>query len=85
MQDRIKEHDRGIRLARTETSTVSEDAHNTGHEPLWNEVEIIDRDPYNSLKPDFKKYMMLSCGWKYFSYISYSARNQEVETKVDVV
>ena len=44
MQDRIKEHDRGIRLARTETSTVSEDAHNTGHEPLWNEVKIIDRE-----------------------------------------
>ena len=46
MQDRIKEHDRGIRLARTETSTVSEHAHNTGHKPLWNEVKFIDRDPY---------------------------------------
>ena len=31
MQDRIKEHDRDIRLARTETSAVSEHAHNTGH------------------------------------------------------
>ena len=45
MQDRIKEHDRDIRLARTETSAVSEHAHNTGHKPLWNEVKFIDRDP----------------------------------------
>ena len=46
MQDRIKEHDRDIRLARTETSTVSEHAHKIGHKPLWNEVKFIDRDPY---------------------------------------
>ena len=46
MQDRIKEHDRDIRLARTETSAVSEHAHNTGHKPLWNEVRFIDRYPY---------------------------------------
>ena len=46
MQDRIKEHDRDIRLARTETSAVSEHAHNTEHKPLWNEVKFIDRDPY---------------------------------------
>ena len=46
MQDRIKEHDWDIRLARTETSAVSEHAHNTGHKPLWNEVKFIDRDPY---------------------------------------
>ena len=46
MQDRIKEHDRDIRLARTETSAVSEHAHNTGHKPLWNKVKFIDRDPY---------------------------------------
>ena len=46
MQDRIKGHDRDIRLARTETSAVSEHAHNTGHKPLWNEVKFIDRDPY---------------------------------------
>ena len=45
MQDRIKEHDRDIRLASTETA-VSEHAHNTGHKPLWNEVKFIDRDPY---------------------------------------
>ena len=41
MQDRIKEHDRDIRLARTETSAVSEHAHNTGHKPLWNEVKPL--------------------------------------------
>ena len=46
MQDRIKEHDRDIRLARTETSVVSELAYNTGNKPLWNEVKLIDRDPY---------------------------------------
>ena len=46
MQDRIKEHDREIRLARTGTSAVSEHAHNTGHKPLWNEVKFIDRDLY---------------------------------------
>ena len=46
MQDRIKEHDRDIRLTRTETSAVSQHAHNTGHKPLWNEVKFIDRDPY---------------------------------------
>ena len=41
-----KEHDRDIRLARTETSAVSEHAHNTGHKPLWSEAKFIDRDPY---------------------------------------
>ena len=46
MLDRIEEHDRDIRLARTETSAVSEHAHNTGHKPLWNEVRFIDRYPY---------------------------------------
>ena len=45
-QGRIKEHDRDIRLARTEISADSEHAHKTGHEPLWNEIKFIDRDPY---------------------------------------
>ena len=45
MQDKIKEYDRDIRLARTETSAISEHAHNTGHKPLWNELKFIDRDP----------------------------------------
>ena len=35
-----------FRLARTETSAVSEYAHNTGHKPPWNEVKFIVRDPY---------------------------------------
>ena len=46
MQDRIKEHDRDIRLARTETSAVLEHAHNTEHKPLGSKVNFIDRDPY---------------------------------------
>ena len=44
MQDRIKEYERDIRLARTQTSAVSEHANDTGHNPLWNEVKFIDRD-----------------------------------------
>ena len=46
MQDRIKEHDRDIRFARTQTSAVAEHTNNTGHYPLWNEVKFIDRDPH---------------------------------------
>ena len=46
MQERIKEHDRDIRLARTQTSAVSEYANETGHLPIWKEVKFIDRDPH---------------------------------------
>ena len=46
MQDRIKAHDRDSRLARTETSAVSEHAHDTGNKTLLNKVKFIDRDPY---------------------------------------
>ena len=46
MQDRTKEHDRDIRLARTQTSAVSEHANQTGHLPIWKEVKFIDRDPH---------------------------------------
>ncbi|KAL9958320.1 hypothetical protein ACROYT_G035322 [Oculina patagonica] len=46
MQDRIKEHDRDIRLACTQTSAVAEHTNNTGHYPLWNEVKFIDRDSH---------------------------------------
>ena len=46
MQDRMKEHDRDIRLARMQTSTVSEHANETGHLPIWKEVKFIDRDPH---------------------------------------
>ena len=42
MHERIKEHDRDIRLARTQTSAISEHANKTGHHPLWNEVKFID-------------------------------------------
>jgi len=42
MQERIKEHDRDIQLARTQISTVSEHTHETGHYPIWNEVKFID-------------------------------------------
>ena len=46
MQERSKEHEHDIRLARTQTSAVSEHANNIGHSPLWNEVKFIDRDPH---------------------------------------
>ena len=46
MQDRIKEHDRDIRLARMQTSAVSEHANETGHLPIWEEVKFIDHDPH---------------------------------------
>ena len=46
IQERIKEHDRDIRLARTQTSAVSEHANETGHYPLWDEVKFIDRDSH---------------------------------------
>jgi len=45
-KDRVKKHDRNIRHARTQTSAVSEHAHNSGHYPLWDEVKFIDRDPH---------------------------------------
>ena len=45
MQERIKEHDRDVRLARTQTSAVSEQANEMGHLPIWKEVKFIDRDP----------------------------------------
>ena len=48
MQYRIKEQDRDIRPARTETHAVSKHGHNTGHMPLLNEVKFIDRDPYTT-------------------------------------
>ena len=46
MQERIKEHDRDIRLGRTQTTAVSEHAKETGHLPIWKEVKFIDRDPH---------------------------------------
>ena len=46
MQDRIKEHDRDIGLACTQTSAVSEHANETRHLPIWKEVKFIGRDPH---------------------------------------
>ena len=46
MHERIKEHDRDIRLARTQSSAVSQHSNATGHYPLWDEVKFIDRDPH---------------------------------------
>ena len=42
MQEKIKEHDKDIGLARNQTSAVSEYAHETGHNPS----KFIDRDPH---------------------------------------
>ena len=40
----MKEHDRDIRFARTQSSAFSEHANKTGHKLLWEEVKFIDRD-----------------------------------------
>ena len=42
MQERMKEHERDIRLALTQTSAVSEHAKKTGYRPLLNEDKFID-------------------------------------------
>ena len=46
MQERMKEHDRDVRLVRTQTSAVSEHVNKTGHHLLWNEVKFIDLDSH---------------------------------------
>ena len=46
MQERIKEHDRDIWLARMQTYTVSEHVNEMGHLPVWKEVKFIDCDPH---------------------------------------
>ena len=46
MLERIKEHDQDTRLARTQSSAVSEHSNSTGHYPLWDEVKFIYRDLY---------------------------------------
>ena len=46
MRERIKEHYRDIRFARTQTSAVSEHAIETGHFPVWSKVKFIDRYPH---------------------------------------
>ena len=46
LHEQIKEHDRDIRLSRTQTSAVFEDTNKTRHYPLWDEVKFIDRDSH---------------------------------------
>ena len=41
MHERIKEHGRDIRIARTQSSAVSEYANETAHYPFWDKVEFI--------------------------------------------
>ena len=42
MQQRMVEHERDIRLARTQTFAVSKHVNKTGHHPHWSEVKFID-------------------------------------------
>ena len=46
VQEKIKEHDRDIWFARTQTSAVSEHADVTGYIPIWSKVKFIDCDPH---------------------------------------
>ena len=46
MQERMKEHDRDIRLARTQNSAVSEHVNGTGHKPVWNKTKLTDRESH---------------------------------------
>jgi len=41
MYGQIKEHDRDINLALTQTSAVSEHANETGHYLLWDKVNYM--------------------------------------------
>ena len=44
--ERIKEHNRDVRLPRTQSSAVLEHSNATGHYPVWDVVKFIDRDPH---------------------------------------
>ena len=46
MQVRMREHDRNIRLTRTQYFAISELAHNSSHRPLLNDIKFFDRDPH---------------------------------------
>ena len=46
MHELIKEHDRDILLAHTQTSAISEYANKSGHYPLGDEVKFIEGDPH---------------------------------------
>ena len=43
MHEQIKEHNRDIHVARTQSSTVSEHSNAMGHYPLWDEVKYTLR------------------------------------------
>jgi len=43
---KIKEHNRDIRLAHYANLRSFEHANETGHLPIWEEVNIFDRDPH---------------------------------------
>ena len=46
MLERINDYVKDKRLARKQSSAVSEHSDETGHYPVWAEVKFIDRDPY---------------------------------------
>lgn len=46
MQERIEEHEKDIHPANKQFTAVSEHAYSTGHHPLWNDVNFIDRYPH---------------------------------------
>jgi len=46
MEERMKELNRDIPLAHTQTSAVSEYAHESSRYPIWNKVKFIDQDPH---------------------------------------
>ena len=63
MRERIKEHDRDIRFARTQSSAVSEHANETGHIPIWSKVKFIIRDPYWYTRETNEKSSSPKCGY----------------------
>ena len=46
MQERIKEYDRSIQFALTQTYVVLEHTNTMGHIPIWSKVKFIDHDPH---------------------------------------
>ena len=49
MHERIKEHDRDIRLSRTESSAVTENANEAGHYLLWDKKVFLTETLTGSL------------------------------------
>ena len=69
MHERIKEHDRDIQLARTQTSAVSEHAHKTDHYPLHflsspnkeNNFNLCRKNPIKSHACAFDQKIVTGC------------------------